>query len=73
MNFEKIISDENLENLNVDMFKDYSFGKNGSAMVEQKQANIAFFARTMKEHIGWEGFPDDAKEKFITEIERQII
>ena len=70
MDFYNIISDENLKSLNVDMFKDYSFGKNGSAMVEQKQANIAFFARTMKEHIGWEGFPDDAKEKFITEIER---
>ena len=70
MNFEKIISDENLNNLNLDMFKDYSFNKPENGIIEQKQANIAFFARAMKEHIGWEDFPDEAKEKFIAEIER---
>ena len=72
LHFDEIISEENLKHLNVDMFRDYDFGGMPSDGIEapEKQQNVAFFARAMREHVGWEAFPDSAKEAFKTEIEK---
>ena len=70
MLFDEIISDDNLKILGVDLFFEYSFGGDASAVVSEKQKNIAFFARAMREHVAWENFPDEARKGFQAKIEK---
>ena len=107
MEFNKIISDENLKLLNVDMFQDYTVSSrtekqqeewsqakkdfsNGKITKDQldavsekqmseiyppltekeKCANVAFFARAMKEHVGWDVFPEEKKNDFMRTVEK---
>ena len=106
MEFDKIISDENLKLLKVDMFQDYPLATRNdeqqkewlqakkdllagkitkeqldalsekqmseiypSLTEEERCANVAFFARAMKEHVGWDVFPEEAKQNFTCAIE----